>query len=149
MRTLYDRTPPHEHRVVLTPDRLTAGAVIDEPVLVDNGVVQVSVSVDVRAGEGGATLVVEVALQNRRITDGTLPPRLWLFQAELEALAEDGSAVFLPIHDPLDALAPGSTARSSASSCSTVTDSSSRWAARARPRGRAQTPPTRRAASGP
>ncbi|KSW20819.1 DISARM system helicase DrmA [Cellulomonas sp. B6] len=105
VRTLYDRTP-HEHRVVLASDRLTPGAVIDEPVLVENGVVQVSVSVDVLAGEG-ETLVVEVALQNRRITDGTLPPRLWLFQAELEVVAADGSAAFLPIHDPLDALAPG------------------------------------------
>ncbi len=104
-RTYFDRTP-HEYRIPVLASQLLPGAELDLPVLEHAGSVEVSVSVEVLA-DGDGTLIVEVALQNRRVTDGNLPPRQWLFQAELEAAAADGSNSFLPIHDPLDALAPG------------------------------------------
>ncbi|WP_329479273.1 DISARM system helicase DrmA [Kribbella sp. NBC_01484] len=104
-RTYYDRTP-HDCRVNVTADKLRPGADLDLPVLERDGAVEVSVSVEVLA-DGDGTLIIEVALQNRRVTDGNLPPRQWLFQAELEVAAADDSNVFLPIHDALDALPPG------------------------------------------
>lgn len=105
IRTHYDRTP-HEHTVVLDADRLLPGADLDLRLLEANGSVEVALGVEVLA-DGDGTSIVEVALQNRRVTDGTLPPRQWLFQAELEVAGADGSAMFLPIQDPLVALPSG------------------------------------------
>jgi len=104
-RTYYDRTP-HEHTVTVTGSQLAPGSDLGLPVLIRDGAVDASVSVEVLS-DGDGTLIVEVALQNRRITDGNLPPREWLFQAELEVAAVDGSNAFLPIHDPFDGLPPG------------------------------------------
>lgn len=106
VRTLYDRTQ-HEYASPVDRSRLKPGAYLDEPVLQKDGEVLVSVSVEVLPDEADDSLVVEVALQNRKITDGNLPPREWLFQAELEVTADDETDAFLPIHDPLDGLAPG------------------------------------------
>ncbi|MGI9822191.1 DISARM system helicase DrmA [Agromyces sp. Marseille-Q5079] len=62
---------------------------------------QVSVSVEVFDYEGRR--VVEAALLNVAVTGRELPPKLWLFQAELEATAIDAtSAVFLPTRDDLE-----------------------------------------------
>ncbi|MGQ7297910.1 DISARM system helicase DrmA [Quadrisphaera sp. KR29] len=104
-RTYFDRTP-HAYTAHVGADELVAGADLTRPVLKRDGSVEVSISVEVLA-DGDDTLVVEVALQNCRITDGNLPPREWLFQAELEVTAADRSNAFLPIHDPLDGLPPG------------------------------------------
>jgi hypothetical protein len=106
VRTLYDRLA-HEHPVPVPRTRLKAGADFDVMVLEDGGEPLVSVSVEVLEDESDDSLVIEVALQNRRVTDGTLPPSQWLFQAELELSAADGSDVFEPIHDARTALAPG------------------------------------------
>lgn len=46
--------------------------------------------------------VVEAALLNQKQTGRELPPKLWMFQAELAVTAADGtSAVFLPTRDAL------------------------------------------------
>ncbi|NYJ03923.1 DISARM system helicase DrmA [Petropleomorpha daqingensis] len=104
-RTYYDRTP-HEYAVSVATGQLVPGANLDLPVLEYAGSVEVSLSVEVLA-DGDGTLIVEVALQNRRVTDGNLPPRQWLFQAELEVAASDSSDAFLAIHDPLKSLTVG------------------------------------------
>ncbi|MFE5410162.1 DISARM system helicase DrmA [Microbacterium sp. NPDC056569] len=45
--------------------------------------------------------VVEAALLNTAVTGRELPPRLWMFQAELEVTAPNGDAVFLPARDAM------------------------------------------------
>lgn len=106
IRTLYDRSP-HEHRIRIERSRLSPGSDLLESVLVADGRPVVGVSVEVFADEGDGSFVVEVALQNLHLTAGTLPPREWLFQAELEVDSDAGSAIFLPIQDALDSIAPG------------------------------------------
>lgn len=106
VRTLYDREH-YDPSITIASARLVPDAYLDETLLEKSGEVLVSVSVEVMADESSGSLVVEVALQNRKITDGNLPPREWLFQAQLEVRAVDGSDAFLPIHDPLEGLAPG------------------------------------------
>ncbi len=57
----------------------------------------VALSVEVFDYEGRR--VVEAALLNNAVTGRELPPKLWLFQAELEVAAADASAAFLPARD--------------------------------------------------
>lgn len=109
VRTLYDRTE-HVYPVRVEGSDLVAGRSLSLPVLERNGAVEVEVAVDVLSDGRAGSVIVEAALLNRRVTDGTLPPREWLFQASLEVAAADGSAVFWPIHDALDGLSPGLTA---------------------------------------
>lgn len=59
----------------------------------------VAVSIEVFPTEDH--FVVEAALLNTVVTGRELPPKLWLFQAELEVTATDGAAIFLPTRDPL------------------------------------------------
>lgn len=60
---------------------------------------EVAISVEVFEDEGRR--VVEAALLNTVVTGRDLPPKLWLFQAELEVVAPDETAVFLPTRDAL------------------------------------------------
>lgn len=66
-------------------------------VLVDG---HVAISVEIFEHDG--LRVVEAALQNTKVTGKELPPRVWLFQTELEVTAPDGEAVFQPTRDALD-----------------------------------------------
>ncbi|MDX2375193.1 DISARM system helicase DrmA [Microbacterium sp. LRZ72] len=59
----------------------------------------VEISVEVFDVEGRR--VVEAALLNTAITGRELPPKLWMFQAELEVTAPNGDAVFLPARDAM------------------------------------------------
>lgn len=96
-RTYYDRTPGggQPNRVDLTTIRE------GEAKLIELAEDHVAISIEVFEHEGRR--VVEAALLNTRVTGRELPPRLWLFQAELEVSSPDGSAVFLPTRDVLDA----------------------------------------------
>ena len=58
-------------------------------------------AIDVEVMAEPDRLVVEVALLNLQKTGRKAPPQNWLFQAELEVVAVDGSAVFLPTRDRL------------------------------------------------
>lgn len=60
----------------------------------------VAISVEVFEHDGAR--VVEAALQNIKVTGRELPPRVWLFQTELEVTAPEGQAVFQPTRDALD-----------------------------------------------
>ncbi|WP_157155700.1 DISARM system helicase DrmA [Diaminobutyricimonas sp. LJ205] len=60
----------------------------------------VAISVEVFQHDG--LRVVEAALQNTKVTGKELPPRVWLFQTQLEVTAPDGQAVFRPTRDALD-----------------------------------------------
>lgn len=60
----------------------------------------VAISIEVFEAEGRR--VVEAALLNTVVTGHELPPKLWLFQAQLQVTAPDGMAIFLPTRDPLE-----------------------------------------------
>ena len=60
------------------------------------------VVLDIEVYDHDGALVVEAALLNIVVTGKELPPRLWLFQAAFSVAAIDGSAVFLPTHDPIE-----------------------------------------------
>ena len=93
VQTYYDRTPSTE-TVEIDLSSLASGkstyADVDD---------DVRISVEVFDYEGRR--VVEAALMNQAVTGRELPPKLWLFQAQLEVTAPDGSAVFLPARDAL------------------------------------------------
>ncbi|MFD6445068.1 DISARM system helicase DrmA [Promicromonospora sp. NPDC060204] len=59
----------------------------------------VAISVEVFEHEGRR--VVEAALLNTAVTGRELPPKLWLFQTELEVSAANDAPVFLPARDAL------------------------------------------------
>lgn len=59
--------------------------------------VDVEIAVEVFDFDGRR--VVEAALLNTAVTGRELPPRLWMFQAELEITAPNGEAIFLPARD--------------------------------------------------
>ncbi|WES64632.1 DISARM system helicase DrmA [Microbacter sp. GSS18] len=92
-QTYYDRTPFEEL------------AEIDISILQDGSSTRrvlpgdVEISVEVFDVEGRR--VVEAALLNTAITGRELPPKLWMFQAELEVTAPSGDAVFLPARDAM------------------------------------------------
>ncbi|UOQ88054.1 DISARM system helicase DrmA [Agromyces endophyticus] len=95
IQTYYDRTPfdvPVEIDLAAVPS--------DESTRRDLGD-DVAISVEVFDHEGSR--VVEAALLNTAVTGRELPPKLWLFQAELEVTSLDGSsAVFLPTRDAIE-----------------------------------------------
>jgi len=93
VQTYYDRTP-FEETAEIDLSTLTSGKSTHADVADD-----VRISVEVFDFEGRR--VVEAALMNQAVTGRELPPRLWLFQAELEVSAPDGEAVFLPTRDAL------------------------------------------------
>lgn len=95
VQTYYDRTP-HEVAVDIDLSAIQRGS-SDRKDLGDD----VAISVEVFDHEGRR--VVEAALLNTAVTGRELPPKLWLFQAELEATALDGaSAIFLPTRDAIE-----------------------------------------------
>lgn len=59
----------------------------------------IEISVEVFDVEGRR--VLEAALLNTAITGRELPPKLWMFQAELEVTAPNGDPVFLPARDAM------------------------------------------------
>ncbi len=80
-------------------------AEIDISAIVDGGSARtplsddVEISVEVFDVEGRR--VVEAALLNTAVTGRELPPKLWMFQAELEVTATHGGAIFLPARDAM------------------------------------------------
>ncbi len=95
-RTYYDRTQ-HEESAHVDLTTVASG----EAKLIELAEDHVAISIEVFEQEGRR--VVEAALLNTKVTGRELPPRLWLFQAELEVVSSDGAAVFLPTRDVLDA----------------------------------------------
>jgi hypothetical protein len=91
--TYYDREPCEVELLVDLADVPDGGS---HTVDVGN---DVTISVEVFDYEGRR--VVEAALLNTVVTGRELPPKLWLFQAELEVTAAEGDAVFLPTRDAL------------------------------------------------
>jgi hypothetical protein len=95
VQTYYDRTS-FEVPLEVDVSSVGSGESVRLPLATD-----VELSVEVFAHEGRR--VVEAALLNVAQTGKDLPPRLWLFQAELEVTATDGaSAVFLPTRDAME-----------------------------------------------
>ncbi len=94
-QTYYDRTP-FEKTVDIDISAIPSMHRHREP-LGDDVVISVEVF------DHGGRRVVEAALLNEVVTGRELPPKLWLFQAELEVTAPDGTAaVFLPTRDPIE-----------------------------------------------
>ncbi|OUM41079.1 DISARM system helicase DrmA [Arthrobacter sedimenti] len=64
-------------------------------------IVEGHVAISVEVFDHDGLRVVEAALQNTKVTGKELPPKVWLFQTQLEVSAVDGSAVFRPTRDAL------------------------------------------------
>ncbi|WP_198417812.1 DISARM system helicase DrmA [Cryobacterium serini] len=67
-------------------------------------IVEKHVAISVEVFEHDGMRVVEAALQNTKVTGKELPPRVWLFQTELQVTAPNGEAVFLPTRDALESV---------------------------------------------
>lgn len=93
VQTYYDRTP-FEEVADIDISAIPNGSSTRTPLPGD-----VEISVEVFDVEGRR--VVEAALLNTAITGRELPPKLWMFQAELEVTALNGDAVFLPARDAM------------------------------------------------
>lgn len=94
-KTYYDRTDHVEPRTI---DISTIGTgKTHTEVIVDD---HVAISVEVFEHDG--VRVVEAALQNTKVTGKELPPRVWLFQTQLEVTAPDQQAIFRPTRDALE-----------------------------------------------
>lgn len=93
-RTYFDRTPYEESRVVDLSS-------IKPGISVRNELVEDHVEIAIEVFEHDGKRVVEAALLNVKVTGKELPPRLWLFQSELEVTSVDGQPVFLPTRDVL------------------------------------------------
>lgn len=94
-QTFYDRTDHVEPRTI---DIAAIGAGQTHTEVIVEG--HVAISVEVFDHDG--LRVVEAALQNTKVTGKELPPKVWLFQTQLEVSAEDESAVFRPTRDALE-----------------------------------------------
>ncbi|QOT21781.1 DISARM system helicase DrmA [Paenarthrobacter sp. YJN-D] len=94
-QTFYERTDHVERRPI---DIAAIGAGQTHTEVIVEG--HVAISVEVFDHDG--LRVVEAALQNTKVTGKELPPKVWLFQTQLEVSAEDGSAVFRPTRDALE-----------------------------------------------
>ena len=93
IQTYYDRTPFDEFTEI-DLSTIPRGKSQRAPLSED-----VEIAIEVFDVEGRR--VVEAALLNTAITGRELPPKLWMFQAELEVAAPNGDAVFLPAGDAL------------------------------------------------
>lgn len=93
-KTYFDRTPFEETRDVDLSAVLPGTS--ERVELIED---HVSIAIEVFEHDGKR--VVEAALLNIKVTGKELPPRLWLFQSELEVSSLDGTAVFLPTRDAL------------------------------------------------
>ncbi|MFE4541566.1 DISARM system helicase DrmA [Arthrobacter sp. NPDC056727] len=94
-QTFYDRTDHVEPRMI---DIAAIGAGQTHTEVIIEG--HVAISVEVFEHDG--LRVVEAALQNTKVTGKELPPKVWLFQTQLEVSTEDGTAVFRPTRDALE-----------------------------------------------
>lgn len=94
-QTFYDRTD-HVKSVPIDISAIRAGQTCKREMVKDH----VAISVEVFEHDGQR--VVEAALQNTKVTGKELPPKVWLFQTQLEVTAEDESAVFRPTRDALE-----------------------------------------------
>ena len=92
-QTYYDRTP-FEEIVEIDISAIPNGGSTRAPLPSD-----AEISVEVFDVEGRR--VIEAALLNTAVTGRELPPKLWMFQAELEVTAPDQAPVFLPARDPM------------------------------------------------
>lgn len=92
-QTYYDRTPFTESADI-DISAIEAGGSKRTPLASD-----AEIAVEVFDFEGRR--VVEAALLNTAVTGRELPPKLWMFQAELEVTAPNGEAVFLPARDAM------------------------------------------------
>lgn len=93
-QTYYDRTPFAES-IDVDVSAIQAGESKRTPLAGD-----VEIAVEVFDFDGRR--VVEAALLNTAVTGRELPPRLWMFQAELEVTAPNGDAIFLPARDAMN-----------------------------------------------
>lgn len=94
IQTFYDRTQFQEP-VEVDLSAIASGGTKRAPLPSD-------VEIDVEVFDVEGHRVVEAALLNTAVTGRELPPKLWMFQAELEVTAPDGGAVFLPARDALE-----------------------------------------------
>ena len=94
IQTYYDRTPFEE---IAEIDLSAIASGESERVSLPE---DVEISVEVFNVEGHR--VVEAALLNTAVTGRELPPKLWMFQAELEVAEPNGDAVFLPARDAME-----------------------------------------------
>jgi hypothetical protein len=94
-QTYYDRSDQVEPRTISVA-AIGPGQAHTE-IIVDG---HVAISVEVFDHDG--LRVVEAALQNTKVTSKELPPKVWLFQTQLEVSAVDGTAVFRPTRDALE-----------------------------------------------
>lgn len=92
-QTYYDRTP-FEKVAEIDISAIPNGGSTRAPLPSD-----AEISVEVFDVEGRR--VVEAALLNTAVTGRELPPKLWMFQAELEVTAPNREPVFLPARDPM------------------------------------------------
>lgn len=92
-QTFYDRTP-FEEIVEIDISAVPNGGSTRAPLPSD-----AEISVEVFDVEGRR--VIEAALLNTAVTGRELPPKLWMFQAELEITAPNREPVFLPARDPM------------------------------------------------
>ncbi|MFF2634389.1 DISARM system helicase DrmA [Microbacterium sp. NPDC058021] len=93
IQTYYDRTP-FEEVADLDISAILNGSSSRTALPGD-----VDISVEVFDVEGRR--VVEAALLNTAVTGRELPPKLWMFQAELEVTTPSGNAIFLPARDAM------------------------------------------------
>lgn len=93
MQTYYDRTP-FEEVADIDISAIPNGGSTRAPLPSD-----AEISVEVFDVEGRR--VIEAALLNTAVTGRELPPKLWMFQAELEVTAPNGEPVFLPARDAM------------------------------------------------
>lgn len=92
-QTYYDRTP-FEEVAEIDISAIPSGGSTRAPLPSD-----VEISVEVFDVEGRR--VVEAALLNTAVTGRELPPKLWMFQTELEVTAPNQEPIFLPARDPM------------------------------------------------
>lgn len=94
-QTYYDRNDNAESRMIalsgIGPGQTHIESVVEG---------HVAISVEVFKHDG--IRVVEAALQNTKVTGKELPPKVWLFQTQLEVAAPDRQPVFRPTRDALE-----------------------------------------------
>jgi hypothetical protein len=94
IQTYYDRTPFAESVEMDLSSVSDGGSIRKE---LDDGV-----EISIEVFDHHSRRVVEAALLNTTVTGRELPPKLWMFQSELEVTAIDRtSGVFLPTRDAL------------------------------------------------
>ncbi|GAB3523532.1 DISARM system helicase DrmA [Arthrobacter monumenti] len=93
-QTYYDRSDHVVPRIINIAD-------VDSGQTHTQVIVEGHVAISVEVFDHDGLRVVEAALQNTKVTGKELPPKVWLFQTQLEVSAVDGAAVFRPTRDAL------------------------------------------------